>query len=894
MARDIESLVLRMSADLRRFEKEMARSRDIADRRLNEVERRALQSQKNLSRIMDQAGRGMVESLRSSLTALAPTLAAAFSAQAVVQYADAWTAGRNALSAAGVATEDLAARQSELVDLANETRTGAAATIALYQRLSIATAELGMSQQDTLRLTELLNKSFQSSGLSTQEAASAALQLSQALASGVLQGDELRSIRENAPQVAKAIADSMGVSIGALKDLGKEGKITAEVIVKALFGASDQINATFQRTTVTVGQALTILNNEIGRYVGRADEGLSATARLAQAIVALANNLDTVRDAVVIAATVIGTALASRAIGSAVVSFTAFNAQLALTNAQLVAFEIQSGLAAGALGRVSAAAAAGTAAMTGLRGAMAFFGGPIGLAITGVVAAVTLLALNTEKAVPPTEALGDVTTALEQATRDYEDAARAAAVATGQEAQAAREAAARKRELALAARESAAAKLAEAKATIALVGAEARQRIEAERFNFRGDRAGTIQPISPENARALRQARSDADAAQAAIDAANKAIAAADKALVTPAPTRAAKADGPGKKDKKASGPTPEELAAQRELLRLQNAIEVARAEGREEDERSLQAKLDTINLTKRLADAGVEAAEAEAAAHVQAVQAGEARKRLAEDLKKADEERADAARRENDLLLDRLSYAAQIARLEGDRTRINARERELWIEERINELLRLRPELGREAARAQATVEAGEIETAGVTGEVRDELVDGIRDGLQALVDGDMGGLFESLADRFTSRILDNLAENLADIVMSAFKGGGGGGGWMSALASVFGFRALGGPVRAGQPYIVGERRPEVFVPNVNGTIIPSVNAAAQRVSATQGPGGNNVHMKMSIDLTGANGDATIARIANDAARQGATQAFAAAMKATPARMQKKAWSGT
>lgn len=344
MADDVERMVLQMSANLRGFENEMRRMRQVTDRRLAEVENRARQSDRNLSRIMEHAGQGMVEALRNSLSQIAPTLAAAFSAHQVVQYADAWTQGRNALAAAGIATQDLSDRQNELVDLANETRTGTTETIALYRRLTIASRELGTSQEDVARLTELLNKAFQSSGASTQEAAAAALQLSQALAAGVLQGDELRSIRENAPIIAQAIADAMGVSVGALKELGAEGKITGKIVSDAILAAGDRIEAMFGATAVTVGQALQILDNELGRFVGSTDASASASERMAQAIVLLAKSLETARDVVLVAATVIGTTLAARALGQAAVGFTALRAQIALTNAQLVAFELQSGL----------------------------------------------------------------------------------------------------------------------------------------------------------------------------------------------------------------------------------------------------------------------------------------------------------------------------------------------------------------------------------------------------------------------------------------------------------------------------------------------------------------------------------------------------------------------
>nr|WP_312165655.1 hypothetical protein [Brevundimonas diminuta] len=206
--------------------------------------------------------------------------------------------------------------------------------------------------------------------------------------------------------------------------------------------------------------------------------------------------------------------------------------------------------------------------------------------------------------------------------------------------------------------------------------------------------------------------------------------------------------------------------------------------------------------------------------------------KKNAERRERADQAEQDHARRQNDLLLDRLGYEAELARLTGDRSRIEVAERELFIAERINELLALKPGLISEAeARAQATSEYGALKSADREGQARDEFRRAFADGIRAAIDGDMGGFFESLADRFTDRMLDNLADNLFDLLSSAAKGfgqgGGGSGGWMSAIASVFSPRATGGPVTAGQSYLVGERRPEIFVPNVNGTVIPSVNAA-------------------------------------------------------------------
>lgn len=840
MADDTERLVLQMSADLRRFEKEMARSRQIADRRLTEVETRARQADRNLSRIMDDAGRNMVTALQRSLAAIAPTIAAAFSVQQVVQYADAWTSGRNALAAAGVATEDLAQRQSELVDLANETRTGTADTISLYRRLTIATQEMGMAQNDALRLTELLNKSFQTSGSSTQEAASAALQLSQALASGVLQGDELRSLRENAPQLAQAIAKAMGVSIGQLKKLGSEGKITSQVVASAILAAGDQIDAKFAATSATVSQALQQLDNEFGRFIGQADSGLSASERLAQGIIGLSKNLDVVTQVVGAVAATVGGVYATQLLWATGATVAATLESIRY-QATLVALEARHR-------GVSAATVVSTAATRGFTAAIA--ANPIGavlVAVTALAGALLLLAARYNTSAVAARELDRVVEAADGALESYRQAVDKAKNASAEERKEldakaaalrrvtlarindAKVAAQQQIDEAVAARQRADTAIERAGATRQTVGANAGTNAGAALVG--GARSSAQGAISL----AVR-ARGEADTAIQAFERLKGVM----EDIENPAVITSGGGGGGDdpKKDKKDSGPTPEELARQRELLALQGQIELLRAQGRSADADASQRQVDILNLTKQYQDAGLDNAKAAAELQVNGVALAEAaargREAAQEHMTKYLDMAVSAQQRQNDELLDQISLEAELARLSGDPKRIEQAERDLYIEQRTNDLLRERTGLisdaDRQSARRQASAEYSRIDTADLTGRVRGEIVDGLRDGLRALAEGDVGGFFVNLADRFTDRILDNLAEDLADLVMGAFKGssGGSGGGWLSTIFNTLaGARATGGPVTAGQSYLVGERRPEVFVPNVNGTIIPSVNAA-------------------------------------------------------------------
>lgn len=137
-----------------------------------------------------------------------------------------------------------------------------------YEAMANSVAKLGLlagdaftSNKEIVGFTDLLNKAFTVSGAGEQEKSSAMYQLTQAMSSGKLQGDEFRSIMENAPMLADAIAKYMGKSKGELKELAAEGAITSDIIKAALFQAGDDINAKFAEMPMTFGQAATSIKN---------------------------------------------------------------------------------------------------------------------------------------------------------------------------------------------------------------------------------------------------------------------------------------------------------------------------------------------------------------------------------------------------------------------------------------------------------------------------------------------------------------------------------------------------------------------------------------------------------------------------------------------------------
>lgn len=138
----------------------------------------------------------------------------------------------------------------------------------VYTDMAGAVAKLGLTAGDSfgsndelIAFTELIQKSFKVGGASATEQSSALLQLTQAMGSGKLQGDEFRSITENAPMIADAIAKYVGVSKGELKELSSDGAITADIIKNAMFNASDEINAQFKQMPMTFSDIWNKLKN---------------------------------------------------------------------------------------------------------------------------------------------------------------------------------------------------------------------------------------------------------------------------------------------------------------------------------------------------------------------------------------------------------------------------------------------------------------------------------------------------------------------------------------------------------------------------------------------------------------------------------------------------------
>jgi tape measure domain-containing protein len=223
--------------------------------------------------------------------AILASLAAAFSVREVIQYADEWTNASNRLKLVTSSSNDLANAQQTLLKVANETRAGFSSTAELFTVLTRSTRDLGLSQADIVGITKTLNQSFAVSGAAAGAMDGAIRQLSQGLQSGALRGDEFNSVAEQAPAILDAVAFSLKMGRGELREFAATGGITSAVLVKAIQDYADVIEDDFSKAQRTFGQSLQEARNNMLAVVGGSREVQSAVLAVGSSIVWLSEKL---------------------------------------------------------------------------------------------------------------------------------------------------------------------------------------------------------------------------------------------------------------------------------------------------------------------------------------------------------------------------------------------------------------------------------------------------------------------------------------------------------------------------------------------------------------------------------------------------------------------------
>lgn len=339
------------------------------------VTRNTEQISRRMQRLERQAS-SVGNALRTALGAVT----AAVGVREIASLADEYTNLQNKLRVTTSSSEELADVTDKLFNIAQQTRSEFSATTTVYSRLALQAKEVGLTQDEMLKITERLNQAIVVGGSTAAEASNAMIQLSQGMASGTLRGDELRSVLEQLPVVAQLIAREMGVTIGELRQLGADGLITSDIVANALLKADD-VAEQYAKTISTLGQAFTVLRNQAVRYTGEVGKSTGAVKIAVSAIGALTVNFGHLANAV----------------GAAGVGLATYFGASVLAS-------VKAGLSA-----ISVAAITTSSAMVSLKAAFVFLTGPLGIALAAAGGAMAYFALQTREAAKHAKVIDQIT-----------------------------------------------------------------------------------------------------------------------------------------------------------------------------------------------------------------------------------------------------------------------------------------------------------------------------------------------------------------------------------------------------------------------------------------------------------------------------------------------------
>ena len=293
---------------------------------MDKAERASKKSMESIGRTTSLATKGVqalgnqsqstarqVHAMGTSFAKVAGPIAAFLGVQQISQSAEQWTNLSNRLKLVTNSSAELAVAQNDVFRIAQNARAPLAETASLYQNIARNADELNLSGKGVADIVDTISKTMAISGASAASAQAAMIQLGQAFSSGVLRGEEFNSVMEQAPALAKAIADGMGVAVGKLRGLAQDGKLTADVVVDALQRQASAVDEQFSQIAPTISAALQTVENSLIRLVGTMDQSLGASSGIASGIISvsgamdsLANNAGLVEKALTVALAVAG------------------------------------------------------------------------------------------------------------------------------------------------------------------------------------------------------------------------------------------------------------------------------------------------------------------------------------------------------------------------------------------------------------------------------------------------------------------------------------------------------------------------------------------------------------------------------------------------------------
>ncbi|EIG1356121.1 phage tail tape measure protein [Escherichia coli] len=360
----LRELIIKISANSQSFQSEIARASRMGQeyyRTMQNGGRQSAAASRDMRRALAEVTE-QINTAKSSALNMAGAFAGAFATGHLISLADEWSSVNARLKQATQSSDDFQASQRELMAISQRTGTAFADNASLFARSASSMREYGYRSEEVLKVTEAISTGLKLSGASSAEASSVITQFSQALAQGVLRGEEFNSVNESGDRVIRALAAGMGVARKDLKAMADDGKLTADKVVPALISQLGTLRDEYAAMPDTVSSSATKVENAFMAWVGGANDASGATKTLTGIMNGVANNIDTVATAAG-ALVAIGVAryfgnMASSAGSATAGLITAARNEVALAEAQLRGTQIATARARAALYRAQQAVVA--------------------------------------------------------------------------------------------------------------------------------------------------------------------------------------------------------------------------------------------------------------------------------------------------------------------------------------------------------------------------------------------------------------------------------------------------------------------------------------------------------------------------------------------------------
>ncbi|EHD7146189.1 phage tail tape measure protein [Salmonella enterica] len=304
----LRELIIKISANSQSFQSEISRASRMGNdyyRVMQTGGRKAAAASRETQRALAEVT-SQINTAKASALGMAGAFAGAFATGHLISLADEWSSVNARLKQASQSSDDFTESQRALMDISQRTGTAFSDNASLFARSAASMREYGYSSQQVLDVTEAISTGLKLSGASTAEASSVITQFSQALAQGVLRGEEFNSVNENGDRVIHALAAGMGVARKDLKAMADQGLLTADKVVPALISQLGTMRGEFEAMPQTVSAATTKIENAFMAWVGGANEATGATATLVSVMNGVADNIDTVAAAAGVLASIGG------------------------------------------------------------------------------------------------------------------------------------------------------------------------------------------------------------------------------------------------------------------------------------------------------------------------------------------------------------------------------------------------------------------------------------------------------------------------------------------------------------------------------------------------------------------------------------------------------------